>query len=283
MRCLENKHFVFLFVAAVVLVDLAQGAVLSKPYQGPGTKRMAERLEKIAREADPHKDEFLNDERARLIEASFDRQTNAPTIDAETFLGMELLKAGRSQEAVQEFERVGRELAQKKVKLHPDSFRELLSNVGIAYLRVGEQTNCLFNHSPEACLLPITGGGIHKDPTAAREAIKVFSDLLKRFPDDLRARWLLNIGYMTVGEYPDNVPPQWLIPPQVFQSDYDIKRFTNVAAGLGLNVDALSGGAIVDDFDGDGYLDLMSSSIGLRDQLHFFRPKQYMLPSYVLM
>jgi hypothetical protein len=35
-------------------------------------------------------------------------------------------------------------------------------------------------------------------------------------------RWLLNIASMTVGEYPDKVPPKWLIPHRVFESDYDI-------------------------------------------------------------
>ena len=31
-------------------------------------------------------------------------------------------------------------------------------------------------------------------------------ELLQSFPKDIEARWLLNIAYMTLGEYPDKVP-----------------------------------------------------------------------------
>ena len=75
---------------------------------------------------------------------------------------------------------------------------------------------------------------------------------------------------MTVGEYPDKVPPQWLIPPQTFASDYDIKPFPDIAASLGLDLMGLSGEGILEDFDRDGFLDLMISAWGLNDQLRYF-------------
>jgi hypothetical protein len=40
---------------------------------------------------------------------------------------------------------------------------------------------------------------------------------------------------------------------------------------LGLDVVGLSGGGIMEDFDGDGYLDIMASSWGLRDPIRYFR------------
>jgi hypothetical protein len=66
---------------------------------------------------------------------------------------------------------------------------------------------------------------------------------------------------MTVGEYPDKVPPNWLIPPKAFDSDYPVNRFREIAPSLGLDVDALAGGVIMDDFDRDGYLDLIMLSL----------------------
>src|SRR6516165_4100395 len=33
----------------------------------------------------------------------------------------------------------------------------------------------------------------------------------------LAYRWLMNIAYMTLGEYPQQVPPQWLIPPEALK------------------------------------------------------------------
>jgi hypothetical protein len=78
---------------------------------------------------------------------------------------------------------------------------------------------------------------------------------------------------MTVGEYPDKVPARWLVPPERLASEYDIKRFPDVAANVGLNVDSLAGGVVMDDFDHDGLLDVMVSSWGFeeRDQLRVFR------------
>ncbi len=44
-----------------------------------------------------------------------------------------------------------------------------------------------------------------------------------------------------------------------------------MAREAGLDVYTLSGGAILDDFDNDGRLDLMLSANGLEDPMHFFR------------
>jgi hypothetical protein len=62
-----------------------------------------------------------------------------------------------------------------------------------------------------------------------------------------------------------------VIPPRVFASEYDIKRFPDVARGVGLDLNTLAGSVVMDDFDNDEILDLMISSMGLRDQLRFFR------------
>ena len=76
---------------------------------------------------------------------------------------------------------------------------------------------------------------------------------------------------MTLGQYPHAVPPEWLMPPDCFADSCAIGRFEDRAPGLGLDVVALSGGSIVDDFDNDGYLDVVASSWGLDDQLRYFR------------
>ena len=90
----------------------------------------------------------------------------------------------------------------------------------------------------------------------------------------MKAKWLLNIMYMTVDGYPDKVPPQYLIPPHVFESDEPFHKFANVAPQLGLDTFDLLGGVIVDDFTGDGYLDIVVSTYDLNEQMHFFRNNQ---------
>jgi hypothetical protein len=143
----------------------------------------------------------------------------------------------------------------------------------LCHLRAGERANCLLNHNGDSCLFPIQGGGVHQLRTGSEGAVAVLTEQLQRFPGDLRARWLINIAYMTLGEYPAGVPARWLIPPERFASEHDIPRFPDVAGALGLAIDNLAGGVVMEDFDRDGLLDLMVSSWGFteKDQLRLFR------------
>ena len=131
---------------------------------------------------------------------------------------------------------------------------------GFCYLRIGKQENCLTNHTIDSCLMPISKGGIHQLERGSRGAIEVLTKDVAARQKDFAARWLLNIAYMTLGEYPDKVPARWLVPPTAFHSDYDIKRFPDVAGTLGVDLDGFAGGSIAEDFDGDGNLDLMVSA-----------------------
>jgi hypothetical protein len=67
------------------------------------------------------------------------------------------------------------------------------------------------------------------------------------------------------------VPREYLIPQTVFDSEYNIKRFPDVAMSAGVNVLGHSGGSIAEDFDGGGLIDLMVSSSAPEDQLRYFR------------
>ncbi len=136
---------------------------------------------------------------------------------------------------------------------------------------MGEQENCLLNHRATSCIFPIDRGGVHTLQAGARRAIEAFTRRLEAEPSNLATKWLLNIAYMTVGEYPDKVPRRWLIPPDVFRSEYDIGQFPDVAMAAGVDTIGLAGGSIIEDFDGDGLQDIVASSWGLRDQLRFFK------------
>ena len=102
----------------------------------------------------------------------------------------------------------------------------------MCHLRLGELENCLSNHTSDSCIFPIGGSGVHLFQRGSRGAVAVLSGLLDEQPGNLAARWLLNVAYMTLGEYPDKVPPKWLIPAKVFESDYQIPRFYDVAGNL---------------------------------------------------
>ncbi len=143
--------------------------------------------------------------------------------------------------------------------------------MALSHLRLGEQQNCLLNHTSASCILPIQQAGFHELEDGSREAIRLYTGLLEEEPRRWDYRWLLNIAHMTLGEYPEQVDPRWLLPDSLFRSDYEMPRFEDIAGGLGVDVNGLSGGVVVEDFDGDGYLDIMTSSWGMRDQLRYFR------------
>ena len=139
-----------------------------------------------------------------------------------------------------------------------------------AEMRIGETDNCCSDHNADSCLLPLRGNAIYRYQDGPRKALELLEDQLREFPNDLNAQWLLNIAHMTLGEYPAGVPAKWRVEPKVFASDYDIKRFPDVAPAAGLDTFGLSGGCIVSDFDGDGLLDIVRSDLGLATQMRFF-------------
>ena len=68
---------------------------------------------------------------------------------------------------------------------------------------------------------------------------------------------------MTLGEYPEQVPPAYLISLDRFRSKLAMQRFENVATRVGLAARGpnLAGGSIFDDFNGDDRPDLFMTSI----------------------
>jgi len=267
------------FVAWLALLAWPAAAADASPkfYQSAGTRKMAERLEKITRELDPMVNPFVNRARAEKLHEQLDLLLAAPPapdtmqhrFNLQADYSSELVRAGEPEKAIA----VLKDLEAYLVSLNAYNGRvraEILRLRAVCYLRLGEQENCLAHHNIDSCLMPIAGKGVHTEQRGSRGAIDVLTQTLTDATNDLRARWLLNLAYMTVGEYPAKVPPAWLIPPRVFDSDYDLKRFGDVAPALGLDVDALAGGVVMDDFDGDGNLDLLVSSMGVRDQIRFF-------------
>jgi hypothetical protein len=146
-----------------------------------------------------------------------------------------------------------------------------LAELGVAYLRVAEVTNCVGFHTPEMCIFPIGEGGRHPDPTAARKAIQVFQQYLKTGPPNQTVRWLLTIAAMTAGEYPRRTSEVGVPVISTPLPEEGIGLFPNVAPRAGLEIFDNAGGGLMDDFDGDGLLDIVTSSVEPCTPLRFFR------------
>ncbi|MDA2930104.1 CRTAC1 family protein [Acidobacteria bacterium AH-259-O06] len=232
---------------------------------------MPEILLEIADKATPERNVFLNAQRVEMYQSKVrEEEDTVEKIKLRTFLPIELLRAGQIAAALEETLDLQRLAVQWNTPENAPVMRSFREFLALAYLRLGQQENYILQHSSDSCLMPIQGGGIHKIQRGSRMAIKGFLSLLEEEPDNLGYRWLLNLAYMTLGEYPGKVPEKWLIPPRVFDSDFEIDRFREIAPKLGVDINGRAGGSIVEDFDRDGYLDIMASSNGLRDQLRYF-------------
>jgi hypothetical protein len=240
-------------------------------YQSPGTKKMAELLQKIYRENDWKSDP--NKPAERVVYYRFlltkDLKPNDEVLVRKT-LASELLRAGDSEGAVNALLELRKVCMEKAIPVPPEGEREITSLLAISYLRLGEQENCAQMHGQRSCIFPIKGSGIHSLQRGAEGAVREYTALLNQDPHDALARWLLNVAYMQLGRYPRDVPAQWLVPEKLFNSDAAMPEFPDVAMFAGLDVTGHSGGVIMEDFDGDGLLDIMISSSGPLDQMHFF-------------
>ena len=142
--------------------------------------------------------------------------------------------------------------------------------LGIAELRRGESENCVYHHNAQMCIVPLSSDACHKLPSGSENAAKHVLKVLDQNPQDLEAKWLLNLAEMTLGRYPGGVPEKYLIPPRLFESKEDIGRFEDIAPKLGLDVFAQSGSVAIDDFDNDGFLDIIVSTWDHCESLRYF-------------
>jgi hypothetical protein len=255
-------------IGILCMVGLAAALVAcERDPRYPSTVAMAQRLAEIAASVDPLENSYLSVGRAEGLRRQVQPEDGGQKLAHRLRLAKELLQAGETVEALGLFRQAREQAAGFRLRTRP-SLEELLA---LAYMRLGEQENCIGLYNPAACLLPFGPAGVHQDQTGSRQAAALYEQILAKTPDDRISRWLLNIAYMTLGEYPEAVPKRWLIPPASFAAEYEIGHFPDIAAQVGVAAMSLAGGAIMEDFDGDGFLDLMASSWGMDHPLRYFR------------
>jgi hypothetical protein len=236
-----------------------------------GDRRRRPEFLAVARRLYEEDDEFFRRGRAEELRQRRDRADRGlnDTLMAGYYLVLQLLRDGQTQEAVKEVDQLFQILQTAPPNLAQDPQFQRLR--GLAYLRLAEVENCITRHNAECCLFPLEGGGVHVRKSPAVWARTAYESYLALRPDDLAVRWLLNIANMAVGDYPEGVPEPHRIPPAAFESEADVGRFRDVAGRLGLDTFNLCGGCIVDDFDGDGRLDIVTSTLDPEGPLAYYR------------
>jgi VCBS repeat protein/ASPIC/UnbV protein len=167
-----------------------------------------------------------------------------------------------------------RSLVERKERLAPTMLATVIYLQGVAALRRGENDNCVMCRGESSCILPISPAAVHQNPAGSRLAIKHFTEYLDQFPTDIEVLWLLNVAHMTLGEYPDRVDSRFRLDlTRFFHSEFDIGKFRDVGHLVGVNRFNQAGGAIMEDFDNDGLLDLAVSCLDPTQSLSFYRNK----------
>jgi FG-GAP-like repeat/ASPIC and UnbV len=225
-------------------------------------KREAERLALVSSEG------YLSS----LKQSSDSSQYGIQMVQLHNELGQLYAYRGEMGKALDQFESAY-QLLLSNLPRHPEfaDDRVFMEEIlGVAWMRRGELENCVHNHNAETCIFPLSRAAQHRHTAGSEKAIEYFKKHLARKPDNLEVRWLLNLAYMTIGKYPQSVPPTFLIPPSTLASKDKIGKFIDVAAPLGIDAVGGAGGAIMDDFDSDGLADIVISTVSACDSLHFF-------------
>jgi tetratricopeptide (TPR) repeat protein len=176
---------------------------------------------------------------------------------------------GRMAEAIAHWE----DAYQVILKNKPDASGLLEEVLGTAHLHKAEMDSDVYRRPGEQCLFPPRPD--RPPPKLAKSqdvdaAIRYFSKYLAKKPDDLEVKWLLNLAYLALGQYPDGVPAEHRVPRDTFDCQGKAPRFEDVAPQAGLDVSLVSGGIVVDDFDGDHRLDVVVSGYDACERLRFF-------------
>ncbi|MGE0609294.1 MAG: FG-GAP repeat domain-containing protein, partial [Pirellulales bacterium] len=201
--------------------------------------------------------------------------SGAERVKLQMDLGQCELELGHEAEALEFMQAAQKTLKDLGVYMPPQEQVAMLYKLGVAYLRLGETENCCLRHTPESCFMPIRGQGVHTKKHGSTEAARCFTQLLAMEPEGtsffVAAKWLLNVAHMTLGQFPDAVPEKYRIPPTVFESSVEFPHFNNIANEMGLETFDQAGGSISEDFDNDGYLEIVTSTESPSESMRLYR------------
>ena len=160
--------------------------------------------------------------------------------------------------------------------------------LALSYIRYAEAENCLsklvedshdaenlaikhqhtYYKNTELCSLPLNQ--FHNNIERSKIAAKLFERLLDNYDRNNRLyQWLLNFSFMTIDGFPQDVPPKYLIQSRFIESfygeskkkiqeEYAALSFEDRAKELHVDTYNTGRGVVVEDFDKDGHLDLVT-------------------------
>jgi VCBS repeat protein/ASPIC/UnbV protein len=242
-------------------------------YRAESTRKMAQRLADLPGTLDIRLARSMNRERVAFLRDVTLPSGTAERLDFRRLLAGELLRSGDFDAAEAAFDTITMEMEALGPRVAPGyrrSIRELQASV---FLQRALHTDCVDEGRPDRCVFPTGGEGPSGAPDQLQRAAEILLAEIRDSPANDReaylARWLFNLTQRMAGTYPEGVPPDLRIEAQ-FSATPSLPHFPEIAERLGVDVVGQAGASVMDDFTGDGKLDLLTSSFHFTDQLRFF-------------
>lgn len=261
--------FKYFLILVLIIINKTQSQQSSIPVNTKNNLEefsMVDVLRELSYQGDPSVYYHWNEKLAILYQSQISKVAPEQKLISWFKYCQQLLKAGKNQRCIDEIEDL---LLRQNL-----SYKDIINNdllpvaelLALAYLRLGEVTNCLNNHNSYSCILPLNDQALHVDESGSEKAIYIYQQIYNKFPRDTY-KWLLNLAHMTIDEYPDDVPEKYLINyPNWDHERKDFPVFKEVGLDLGIAVDGLSGGVSLEDFNNDDLIDVFVTSYGMSDQ-----------------
>jgi hypothetical protein len=212
---------------------------------------------------------FYGEEEWRMLEAAGDNLGPTPERVVMNHIqrGWQRLKFNDLTGAIEDFE-AAEALSLTDSPRWTGRARQLL---GIAWMRKAETDNCITNPTGHACIIPFDAEGMHADPIGMRNgATALYNVLEEDIPDSHSTRWLYNVTYMARGLWPAEVDAAWVYPANILDTEQETAGWYNYLPGLGITHADVAGGTTLQDFDGDGRIDLLHSTMIAEGGMHLY-------------
>lgn len=232
-------------------------------------------MKEMLRELYLNEDPDLNYSRNDLSVERLKKELAKGNDEVKFELAIQLMCAGYEKEAVDMLNEFVAENVPDGINVAEPMGFELTKWLAIANFRLGEVNNCRGHHNQSSCILPLNKEAQHVERDGSEMAMKYYSQILEAHPNNYQAKWMLNLAAMTLGIYPDGVRADWQLDFDKFSDTaQSFPTFLDVAQGVGITQSGLIGGAIVEDFNNDGLLDLFDTENPLNDDVRLFYRQQ---------
>ncbi|MEO0334095.1 MAG: hypothetical protein AAF223_20885, partial [Bacteroidota bacterium] len=113
---------------------------------------------------------YANDSRVQYYDSLL--LTEPDNYAYQYYRALDLLRRGDSELAAQELKKLAvlKEAGKLAGQLTAPELDKLDSYLALSHLRLGEQENCILNHTAASCLFPIQAAGFHQLPKGSRQA-----------------------------------------------------------------------------------------------------------------